>query len=57
MKNKQIKSTTILGIRKGNEVVIAGDGQASFGATILKTKVKKKRNLFSFKIKITKAYI
>ena len=40
-----MKSTTIIGIRKGNEVVIAGDGQASFGATIIKTKVKKVRRL------------
>ena len=45
MKNKQIKSTTILGIRKNNEVVIAGDGQASFGATVLKSKVKKVRRI------------
>ena len=38
MKTNSTKSTTIIGIRKGNEVVIAGDGQASLGATIIKTK-------------------
>jgi len=45
MKTNSTKSTTIIGIRKGNEVVIAGDGQASLGATIIKTKVKKVRRL------------
>ena len=40
-----MKSTTIVGIRKGDEVVIAGDGQASLGPTIIKTKVKKVRRL------------
>ena len=37
--------TTIEGIRKGNLVVIAGDGQASFGNTIMKPNVKKIRRL------------
>ena len=45
MRKNSIKSTTIIGIRKDNKVVIAGDGQASFGATILKSKVKKVRRL------------
>ena len=40
-----IKSTTIIGIRKGNLVVIAGDGQASFGNTVMKANVKKIRRL------------
>ena len=33
--------TTIVGIRKDNLVVIAGDGQASFGNTVMKSNVKK----------------
>ena len=40
-----IKSTTIIGIRKDNLVVIAGDGQASFGNTVMKANVKKIRRL------------
>ena len=40
-----IKSTTIIGIRKDNSVVIAGDGQASLGNTIMKANVKKVRRL------------
>ena len=46
MKNNIIKSTTIIGIRKDNlVVVIAGDGQASLGNTIMKANVKKIRKL------------
>ena len=40
-----IKSTTIIGIRKANLVVVAGDGQASFGNTVMKANVKKIRRL------------
>jgi len=47
MKNNKIKSTTIIGIRKGNLVVIAGDGQASLGNTVMKANVKKVRRLGS----------
>ena len=42
-----IKSTTIIGIRNEKLVVIAGDGQASFGNTIMKANVKKVRRLGS----------
>ena len=45
MKNNIIKSTTIIGIRKDNLVVVAGDGQASLGNTIIKANVKKIRKL------------
>ena len=37
--------TTIVGIRKDNLVVIAGDGQASLGNTVMKSNVKKIRRL------------
>ena len=45
MNNNLIKSTTIIGIRKGNSVVIAGDGQATLGNTVMKPNVKKVRRL------------
>ena len=45
MSAKKINSTTIIGIRKNNEAVIAGDGQASFGNTIIKSTVKKVRRI------------
>lgn len=37
--------TTIIGIRKGGEVVIAGDGQVSVGPTIMKGTARKVRRL------------
>ncbi len=45
MKKNNISSTTIVGIRKNNQVVIAGDGQASLGNTIIKSAVKKVRRI------------
>ena len=45
MKEKILKSTTIIGIRKDQSVVIAGDGQASLGNTVMKANVKKVRRL------------
>lgn len=38
-------STTILAVRKGDDVVIAGDGQVSMGDTVLKGNAKKVRRL------------
>lgn len=38
-------STTILAIRKGNDVVVAGDGQVSLGQTVMKSNAKKVRRL------------
>jgi ATP-dependent HslUV protease, peptidase subunit HslV len=39
------RSTTILSVRKGNEVVIAGDGQVSLGQTVMKSNARKVRRL------------
>ena len=47
MAKEILKSTTIVGIRKEKSVVIAGDGQASLGNTIMKANVKKVRRLGS----------
>lgn len=37
--------TTIIGVRKGDEVVIAGDGQVSLGQTVIKGSARKVRRL------------
>ncbi|MBM3488761.1 MAG: ATP-dependent protease subunit HslV [Alphaproteobacteria bacterium] len=37
--------TTILSVRKAGRVVIAGDGQVSFGQTVIKSNAKKVRRL------------
>jgi ATP-dependent HslUV protease subunit HslV len=39
------RGTTIISIRKGKDVVIAGDGQVSMGHTVLKSNAKKVRRL------------
>ncbi len=38
-------ATTILGIKKDNNIVIIGDGQVSLGHTVMKSKAKKVRRL------------
>jgi ATP-dependent HslUV protease subunit HslV len=37
--------TTILSVRKGDDVVIAGDGQVSLGQTVIKSNARKVRRL------------
>src|ERR1700741_778634 len=37
--------TTILTVRKGGRVVIAGDGQVSLGATVIKANARKVRSV------------
>src|SRR3984885_6334812 len=49
MKN-QFRSTTILCVRRDGKVVIAGDGQVTFGAEVLKASAKKLRRLYNGKI-------
>ncbi len=44
--NKQnFYATTIVSVRKGKKVAIAGDGQVSFGQTVLKANAKKIRKI------------
>ena len=42
--------TTIVSVRKGNKVVIAGDGQVSVGNTVMKHNAKKVRRLTGDKV-------
>lgn len=41
----QWHGTTILSVRKGNQVVVAGDGQVSLGQTVIKSNARKVRRL------------
>ncbi len=41
----RIRSTTILTVRRGGAVVVAGDGQVTLGATVVKGGAKKVRRL------------
>ncbi|MCX6624609.1 MAG: ATP-dependent protease subunit HslV [Acidobacteria bacterium] len=47
---KKIRSTTILCVRRDNKVVMAGDGQVTFGAEVLKASARKLRRLYNDKI-------
>tara|TARA_B100000686_G_scaffold349808_1_gene444084 strand:- start:2982 stop:3560 length:579 start_codon:yes stop_codon:yes gene_type:complete len=42
--------TTILAVRKGDDVVVAGDGQVSFGQTVMKSNARKVRRLANGKV-------
>jgi ATP-dependent HslUV protease subunit HslV len=42
---KRWRSTTILSLRKGNQVVVAGDGQVTLGNTVMKANARKVRRL------------
>ena len=39
------RGTTIISVRKGKNVVIAGDGQVSLGDTVIKANARKVRRL------------
>jgi ATP-dependent HslUV protease, peptidase subunit HslV len=47
---EQFRGTTILLVRRGNQVVIGGDGQVSLGNTVMKGNARKVRRLFSDKV-------
>ncbi len=43
---EQYRGTTILSVRRGNTVVIGGDGQVTLGNTVMKGNAKKVRRLY-----------
>jgi ATP-dependent HslUV protease subunit HslV len=45
-----IRSTTILALRHGGKVVMAGDGQVSFGNAVMKRGARKVRRIYSGKV-------
>jgi ATP-dependent HslUV protease subunit HslV len=45
-----LKGTTILSVRRGNTVVVGGDGQVSMGDTIMKGNARKVRRLYHDKV-------
>jgi ATP-dependent HslUV protease subunit HslV len=49
-RRNRIDSTTVIGIVRGGKAVIAGDGQVTFGETILKHKAKKVRKIYKNKV-------
>jgi ATP-dependent HslUV protease subunit HslV len=47
---EQYRGTTIVSVRRGNHVVIGGDGQVSLGNTIMKGNARKVRRLYNDKV-------
>lgn len=47
---EQFHGTTILSVRRGNSVVIGGDGQVTVGHTIMKSNARKVRRLYNNKV-------
>jgi ATP-dependent HslUV protease subunit HslV len=50
MSNPKIHSTTVLAVRRGGKVVLAGDGQVTMGNTIVKATARKLRRLHDGKV-------
>ncbi len=46
----QYRGTTVLCVRRNNQVVIGGDGQVSMGNTVMKGNARKVRRLFNDKV-------
>jgi ATP-dependent HslUV protease, peptidase subunit HslV len=47
---EQYRGTTIVSVRRNNQVVIGGDGQVSLGHTIMKSNARKVRRLYNGKV-------
>ena len=47
---RKIRSTTILLVRRGGRVALAGDGQVTLGDTVMKSGARKVRRLYNDKI-------
>src|SRR5277367_4500221 len=47
---ERVRSTTILCVRRGGKVVMAGDGQVTLGSEVLKASAKKLRRLYNGKV-------
>ncbi|MGH8120086.1 MAG: ATP-dependent protease subunit HslV [Gammaproteobacteria bacterium] len=47
---RQFEGTTVLSVRRGDRVVLGGDGQVSLGETVMKSNARKIRRLFKDQI-------
>ncbi|MBW2281433.1 MAG: ATP-dependent protease subunit HslV [Deltaproteobacteria bacterium] len=50
MSSLQMHGTTILAVRRDSNVVLAGDGQVTFGETVMKTRARKVQRLCGGKV-------
>ncbi|MDP2982627.1 MAG: ATP-dependent protease subunit HslV [Candidatus Latescibacter sp.] len=47
MKNERIYGTTIIGVRRDGKVALGGDGQVTYGETVIKSSAVKVRRLYN----------
>ena len=50
MGKKKFRSTTIIAVRKDGKIAMAGDGQVTFGETVMKNNARKVRRLMDGKV-------
>jgi len=52
MRDTRIRSTTVIAVRRGGKVAMAGDGQVTMGETVMKSNAKKVRIIYDGKVLI-----
>lgn len=52
MSDSTIRSTTVIAVRRGGRVAMAGDGQVTMGETVMKSNARKVRRIFEDKVLI-----
>ncbi len=50
MKTERVRSTTVICVRHNQQVAMAGDGQITFGETVMKAKARKVRRMYDDQI-------
>ena len=50
MKETKIRSTTVIAVRRGGKVAMAGDGQVTMGETVMKSNARKVRKIYDDKV-------
>jgi ATP-dependent HslUV protease subunit HslV len=50
MRSDRIRGTTIIAVRRGDRVAIAGDGQVTIGNTVMKANARKVRKIYDGRI-------
>jgi ATP-dependent HslUV protease, peptidase subunit HslV len=50
MQSEKIRSTTVIAVRRGTAVAMAGDGQVTMGETVMKSNARKIRRIYDGKI-------
>jgi len=50
MRSERIRATTVIAVRRGSAVAMAGDGQVTMGNTVMKSNARKIRRIFDGKV-------